>query len=279
MAALRYSLVVFGSVMTALTRRPASRRARLVTLWLVWLCLTATVFAQREPFQQMSDLLAQGYYNSAARLNGPDLIARFPEDPEAHYLYAMAMYLTGNLVGAAEELAEAVRLAGEEGPAYAHLRGMLLAANGDPAGALRTLENAFLRTREYGYAMDWGRVAWLAAEYDVALEAFAAAAATPQGSREMWPHLDAGRLLMLQGRPAEAIASFETAIDVFEQTDRGAVGPGSPAYVEAYYRLGEAYELLGDVTQAETHYRAARTADPNYTPAITALDRLSRSFD
>ena len=241
-------------------------------------CL-ATASAQREPFQQMSDLLAQGYYNSAARLNGPELIARYPEDPEAHFLYATALYLTDNLEGAAAELAEAVRLAGSEGPAYAHLRGMLQAANGDPAGALRTLQNAFLRTREYDFAMDWGRVAWLAAEYDEALEAFAAAAATPQGAREMWPHLDSGRLLLLQGRPAEAIAAFETAIDVFERTDRGEVGPGSPAYVEAYYRLGEVYEQLGDITQAETHYRAARTADPNYAPARLALDRLSRSFD
>lgn len=257
---------------------PARSNALLLAL-ATCLALAPSALAQREPFQQLSDLLAQGYYNSAARLNGPDLIARFPDDPEAHFLYARALYLTDNLDGSATELATAVRLAGEEGPAYAHLRGMLQAANGDPSGALRTLQNAFLRTREYEFAMDWGRVAWLAAEYDVALEAFAAAAETPQGTREMWPHLDTGRLLMLQGRDMEAIASFETAIDVFERTDRGEVGPGSPAYVEAYYRIGEAYERLGDITQAETHYRAARTADPNYAPAITALDRLSRSFD
>ncbi|HLU83226.1 MAG TPA: hypothetical protein VKZ43_07460, partial [Trueperaceae bacterium] len=110
-------------------------------------CLVMTASAQREPFQQMSDLLNQGYYNSAARLNGPELITRFPEDPEAHFLYAMALYLTDDLEGAATALAEAVRLAGSEGPQYAHLRGMLQAANGDPAGALRTLQNAFLRTR------------------------------------------------------------------------------------------------------------------------------------
>lgn len=275
---LRYSLVVF--VISATLRRPHGRRSLVKpALVLLAACLVMTASAQREPFQQMSDLLNQGYYNSAARLNGPELITRFPEDPEAHFLYAMALYLTDDLEGAATALAEAVRLAGSEVPQYAHLRGMLQAANGDPAGALRTLQNAFLRTRDYDYAMDWGRVAWLAAEYDEALEAFAAAASTEQGSREMWPHLDSGRLLMLQGRSAEAITAFESAIDVFERTDRGEVGPGSPAYVEAYYRLGEVYELLGDVTQAETHYRAARTADPNYAPARIALDRLSRSFD
>ena len=274
---LRYSLCVPDRAFN--TRPPRWLVSSLAVLAVAVLTLTSVAAAQREAFQQMSDLLAQGYFNSAARLNGPELIARYPEDPEAHFLYARALYLTNDLAGAAAALADAVRLAGEEGPAYAHLRGMLQAANGDPGGALRTLQNAFLRTREYEYAMDWGKVAWLAAEYDEAIAAFAAAADTTRGAREMWPHLDTGRLLMLQGRLNEAIAAFERAIDVFERTDRGEAGPGSPAYVEAYFRLGEVYERLGDVNQAETHYRAARTVDPNYAPAVTALDRLARSLD
>src|SRR5690606_22813991 len=141
------------------------------------------------------------------------------------------------------------------------------------------LQNAFLRTREYQYAMDWGRVAWQAAEYEEAIEAFRAAGETEEGSRELWPQLNMGRVLMLEGRLEEAIAAFNDAIDVFELIDRGEAGPGSPAYVEAYYRLGEAHEELGELDQAETNYRAARTADPNYAPAVAALDRLSRSFE
>lgn len=65
---------------------------------------------------------------------------------------------------------------------------------------------------------------------------------------------------------------------MFETTNPGGTRP-TPAYVEAYYRLGEAYEQLGDLARAEANYRAARTADPNYAPAVQALDRLSRSFD
>lgn len=251
----------------------------LLALSLAALALLPAAFAQRDAFEQMADLLDKGYYNSAARLNGPDLVGNFPDDPDAHFLFARALYLTGDLAGAKEELATAIALAGEEGPAYAHLGALLQAANGDPAGALRTLENAFLRTREYRYAMDWGRVAWQAAAYDEAIAAFQAASRTDQGSRELWPLLDMGRVLMLDGRLDEAIAAFNAAIDVFERIDRGEAGPGSPAYVEAYYRLGEAHEALGDIEQAETHYRAARTADPNYAPAIAALDRISRSFD
>jgi tetratricopeptide (TPR) repeat protein len=95
----------------------------------------------------------------------------------------------------------------------------------------------------------------------------------------MWPHLDRGRLYMFLGAYQDAITELNAAIDVFEATDPGGGRPGSPAYVEAFYRLGEAYEQLGDLDQAETNYRSARTADPNYAPAIAALDRLSRSFD
>lgn len=261
-------------------KSPSKRRLLVAYPFLLLLAMAVpSALAQRQAFEQMADLLAKGYYNSAARLNGPDLVATYPEDPEAHFLYARALYLTEDLSGAASELATAIALAEEEGPAYAHLGALLQAANGDPAGALRALENAFLRTRDYGYAMDWGRVAWQAAAYDEAIEAFRAAAQTVAGSRELWPLLNMGRVLMLEGRLEEAIVAFNDAIDVFELVDRGDAGPGTPAYVEAYYRLGEAHERLGDLEQAETNYRAARTADPNYAPAITALDRLSRNFE
>lgn len=258
-------------------RRRVARRVRAVLLCL--LLASPAAFAQREAFDQMIDLLDKGYYNSAARLNGPELVANYPDDAEAHYLYARALHFTGDLSGAGDQLAAAIALAGEEGPAFAHLGALLQAANGDPAGALRALKNAFLRTRDYDYAMDWARVAWQAAAYDEAIEAFQAAAQTAEGSRQMWPLLNMGRVLMLVGRLPEAIEAFNDAIDVFERVDRGEAGPGTPAYVEAYFRLGEAHEQLGELEQAETHYRAARTADPNYVPAITALDRLSRNFD
>ena len=243
------------------------------------LALSPAALAQREPFDQMRMLLATGYYNSAARLNGPDLVARFPEDPEAHYLYARALYLTGDYAGARAQLDRALELAGTEVPAYSQLNALLMAAEGDPQGALRLLQNAFLRTREYEYAMEWGRVAWQAANYDEAIQAFRMASETDVGSRQPWPFLDLGRVLMLSGRTEEAIQAFNQAIEVYERYDPGATGPGSPAYVEAFYRLGEAYESQGQLEQAETHYRAARTADPNYAPAVAALDRLSRTFD
>lgn len=226
----------------------------------------------------MQDLLDQGYYNSAARLNGPDLVSRYPDSGEAHYLYARALYLTNEWERAALHLQRALELDGESDPRFVNLQGLIRAAQGDPAGALRALQNAFLRSRDYAYAMDWGRVAWQAGQYEEAIQAFEAAAQTDRGARELWPWIDKGRLLMLLGRFEEAAQSFTRAIDVFEATNPGGSRP-TPAYVEAYFRLGEVFERLGDLARAEVNYRAARTADPNYTPAVQALDRLSRSFD
>jgi len=267
-----------------LDRRPGPRGSRGRGAWrvlaLVTLLLVAAVAAAQEnEFTQMRDLLDQGYYNSAARLNGPELVARYPDSGQAHFLYARALYLTGNLSGALTELDRAVALDGETDPAVVNLQGLLRAANGDPAGALRALQNAFLRSRDYQFAMDWGRVAWQAARYDEAIAAFDAAATTVEGRTKLWPYVDKGRLLVFTDRLPEAITAFNAAIDVFEATDPGEARPGSPAYVEAYYRLGEAYERLGEIDRAEVNYRAAKTADPNYAPAIQALDRLSRSFE
>lgn len=262
-------------------RRPrgAARRSRRWALALALLLPTALsgVALAQDAFTQMRDLLQRGHYNSAAQLNGPALVRDNPDSAEAHYLYARALYLTGNPRQARVQLDAALALAGNDLQAsYVNLNGLLRLSEGDAEGALRAMENAFVRTGSYEYAMDWGRVAWEVGAYEQALEAFATAAATERGQREPWPQLDRGRVLLLLDRPADAVPALEAAIDAFEASDPGGPRPPSPAYVEAFYRLGEAYEQLGALEQAEASYRSATSADPNYTPARTALDRLSR---
>lgn len=260
-------------------RRNAGVALLVATLLLSPLAAAQPSSSEQALFKQMRDLLAQGYYNSAARLNGPELVARFPDSGEAYYLLARALYMTGDLAGAGTALEHSITLNGDSDAGIVNLQGLLRAAQGDAVGALRALQNAFLRSRDYQYAMDWGRVAWQAAQYEEAIAAFDAAADTNRGKRELWPYIDKGRLLTLLADYGGAIKAFTTAIDVFEATDPGEARPGSPAYVEAYYRLGEVYERQGNIALAEINYRAARTADPNYAPAVQALDRLSRSFD
>ena len=260
-----------------------TRRGPLRGLTLLLAAVTLAVgpaYARDDAMAQMRDLLTRGYYNSAAQLNGPNLVERFPDDPEAHLLYARALYLVGDISAAQARLDQATALTSGSVPAsHVHLGGLLRFSQGDAVGAVRVLQNAFLREPLYGHAMDWARVAWQAGMYDEALEAFTAAGATARGRREPWPHVGRGRILMAMERTEEAIRAFETAIEVFEEFDTGDARLPSPAYVEAWYRLGEAYEALGHRTEAEVSYKAARSADPNYGPAVQAIDRLTRRVD
>ena len=243
---------------------------------LLTLALAGTAFAQ-DPVRAMRDLIERGYWHSAAQLNGPNLIAQRPDDPEAHLLFATALYLSGDVDAAAERLAHASSLVGGGVPAsHVHLAGLIRAEQGDLVGAARQLQNAFLRQPTYLHAMDWGRVAWQAGLADEAEAAFLAAAATTQGAREAWPHLARGRVLAGRGSWEAAIEAYRTALDVYEAHDPGGPRPPSPAYVEAWYRLGEAYEELGRLRDAEAAYRAARSVDPNHGPSVQAVDRLAR---
>ncbi|MEX2501109.1 MAG: tetratricopeptide repeat protein [Trueperaceae bacterium] len=261
-------------------RPTVRRRVRLRVLHIVasarLFALLATAAANLGP---MRDLLENGHYNAAAQLEGPNLIERFPADPEAHFLYARATWLTGDLDTARKMLDRALMLSETSPPDYVHLNGLLRAEEGDVIGSLRSLENAFLRSRRFEHAMDWGMVAWRTGEFEVALTAYERASDTDEGARSPWPHLNRGRLLARIGRTDAATRAFETAIEVFEASDPGGARPPSPAYVEAFYQLGRLREAAGDLVQAEQDYKAARSIDPNYTPAIQALDDLTRRLE
>ena len=244
------------------------------------LALAGGVARAQDPVAAMRDLIARGYWNSAAQLNGPNLVDARPEDPEAHLLLATALFLTGDVTGAAARLEVATSLVqGGVPAAHVHLGGLLRAAQGDGVGAVRQLQIAFLRQPSYAYAMDWGRIAWQTGLDEDALTAFAAAAETPEGQLEPWPELARGRVLASLERWDEAVAAFRRALDVFEANDPGLARPPGPAYVEAWYRLGESYEALGDFAQAEAAYKAARAVDPNHAPSVQAVDRLTRRLD
>lgn len=267
----------FGVTSQCLARTTRRQQAfRIGATLLAALALSGLVAAQ-PAFDQMEDLIERGYYNSAAQLNGPELVEAYPDHARAHYLYAWSLYLTGDMVSARRELEVALaRTETAEDADLTHLNGLLRAAEGDVAGALRALQNAFVRSGSYDHAMDWGRMAWQFGRFPEALEAFEAAAMTADGTSSLWPHLNRGRILLYLGENQLAVDAFLQAISVFEATDPGGTRPPSPGYVEAFFRLGQAFEALGRFEDAEIHYRSARSTDPNYTPAATALDRLSR---
>jgi tetratricopeptide (TPR) repeat protein len=230
------------------------------------------------PLLQMAELIDNGFFTIAAQEEGPRLLEQLPNHPQAHYLYSYALYRTGNTQQARDALERAMALQGTPAdPRHEWLLGLLLAATGDLAGSQALLARVFEESGFYRVAMDWGRVAWQRGDYVSALEAFVAAGQTEEGMREPWPFLNQGRLLMQLQRYEEAVDAFNTAITVYEAVDTAAEELPSPAYVESYYRLGEVYELLGDVEQAANYYGLARVADPLYMPAANALDRLKAS--
>ena len=238
----------------------------------------ASVGAAQSALDRMTSNLNEGFYSVAAQVDGPALVQERPDDPEAHYFYSNALYLTGNIAQARTELDAALAL-GPPADDYRYhlLNGLLRAAEGDSEGAERLLRATFVRAQTYEVATAWGRVAWQSGDYEEALEAYTAAAATPEGGREVWAQLNRGRMFKALGRFEEAVEAFQASIQIFIANDPGGNAPPSPGYIEAFFRLGELYEAQGDLKSAEAQYKAARGADPNYAPAIAALDRLARS--
>jgi len=279
----RFALAWAGSMRTMMPSRfarPPRGRTLLTTLLLAWVGLAAT---QDDPTATLRDLLARGFYNAAAQLEAPNLVEQYPNDPEVQFLYARATYLTGDLRTARTALTAASGLLEARGlplPAtYVHLDGLLLDAVGATDAALVRLREAFAMSGAYREAMDLGRVAWRDGRLDEALRAYAAAAETEVGADEPWPLLNQGRILVRLGRTAEARNVLQAVITRLESDGQVTLGGASPAYVEAYYRLGEAFELEGSVALAQEAYQEARRIDPGFTPAIQALDRLARPSD
>lgn len=269
--------------MGMLLLRMLTFRFRMLPLTVLLLCCTLLAgSAAAQSLQQLRDQLDRGLYSSAARVTGPALLEQFPADQQVRYLYSLALYLTGNSEEASRQF-ELLPATTSEVPEadYLHLSGLLRAARGDPAGALPDLTRAYSLSRTYRHAMDWARTAWQAQDYETALQAYLLAAGTERGSREPWPFLDQGRLLITLGRYEEAVTALERAIQVFEEGDTDDSRP-SPAYVEAFYRLGIAHQRRGEqegsaefLSLAENNYRAALSADPDYQPAASALAALS----
>jgi tetratricopeptide (TPR) repeat protein len=239
--------------------------------------ITGFSFAQNS-LEQLRQNLANGYYASAAQISGPSAIREEPDNPEAYFLYSKALYYTDNFPLARTQFDKAMSLVSNPTPDYLHLNGLITAAEGNLTEAVTLLETAFLRSQNYSMAMDWGRIAWQAGDFDTALEAFAAASTTEQGQKELSPHLNRGRILQLsKGDNEAAITAYKNALTIFDENDPGDNVPVPPGVVEANFRLGEIYESLGDNATAKSYYDAALFYDRNYTPAQNALTRLLRN--
>jgi tetratricopeptide (TPR) repeat protein len=282
-----------------LTRTQFQSLALLSRASLVFLVLSIGFSLAQNSLEQLRQNLDNGYYASAAQISGPAAIREDPDNPEAYFLYSKALYYTENFPLARIQFDKAMSLTSNPTPDYIHLNGLITAAEGNLTEAVTLLETAFLRSQNYVMAMDWGRIAWQAGDFDMALKAYEAASTTEGGQKELAPHLNRGRILQLsKGDYEGAITAYKTAITIFEENDPGGnasvppgvveendpsddvpvpPGPVPPGVVEAYFRLGEIYESLGDAPLAKSYYEVAVSLDRNYTPAQNALTRLLRN--
>jgi tetratricopeptide (TPR) repeat protein len=228
-----------------------------------------------EPFSTMDSYLAEGRYDLAVQVEGPRLIEAYPQEAEAFFLYSHALYLTGNSQEARLHIDRALALSPDE-PRYRWLEALIGAEEGHAKSAEDTLQTLFDSIPSYSLAMDWGRVAWQAGDYDGAISAFKAAQQTEEGRVQAWPYLNEARLLGYLDRYEEAIEVLQTAIDILETTDTGdtTLPSPNPAYVEAIYLVGEAYERLEQYEEAIANYYSALLYDPLHQPSRLALNRL-----
>jgi tetratricopeptide (TPR) repeat protein len=242
-----------------------------------------------EPIRQN---IKDGLYTLVIQVSAPELLEREPNNPEAHFLLAYALYYSNDFTQARLELNQALNLNLTRTPEVDHLDGLLKATEGDRNQALVLLKKAFTQSSDYtpasdlasdytmasdyNMAMEWGRIAWENQQFQEALEAFAAAAKTTEGKKLMWPELNRGRILHLALQDYDAaIKAYNQAIKTFDDNDPNPGEQPPPGYVEAFFRLGQIYEAKGDIPTAISNYEVARFADQAYEPAIAALKRLA----
>ena len=79
-----------------------------------------------------------------------------------------------------------------------------------------------------------------------------------------WANL--GIVLDQQGKLDEAAASFQKAIQYAGNVEMA---------VQLHYRLGNLLTKKGDAPQAAEHYREALKLEPDFSPAVEALRKIS----
>lgn len=266
------SIVRFFARFVAVTRRGW----RVVAMWVLLGAFLGYAQEASEPFADMEQLLAEGRYALATQVEGPTLVSRFADDPYAHYLYARALYLVGDVEAAQRALEEALANLDTTDAAalpYLTLQGELAAAQGETERAQTLLQEVFVRQPNYANASNWGQVAWQAADYDAALEAFRAAQDYTATSEETASALlNYARVLRLANQPEEAVRVLEDLLDILDAQVITELPP--PAYAQAFLLLGTIYQDQGDIGKARANYEAARLADPNAVAATVALEQL-----
>ncbi len=244
------------------------------------------------------ELLAAGSIDSAVSLLR-QLIAKHPENPDAHLLLGSSLALAPRQSEAIAELRRAIELRPSFPQAHNTL-GMALARFGEPQAAQEAFQRALELDPELAEAhANLGLVLAQQARFAEAREHLSRAVDLRKGlpATAYWHYL-IGKTLSEEGQVAEAAAQFKEAtllrpdygpaylalglarkllLDreaALEALQRAAAL--SPQDAEAAYELGIQLQSLGKIEQAVVHLRHADELRPDSRPILFALHRALR---
>jgi tetratricopeptide (TPR) repeat protein len=183
-------------------------------------------------------------------------------NPSAHYIRAIALLEQGDTTRAVEDLKKSIDQDQTYYEAYLQL-GELYAMKKNPMAA-DYLKNALTirpQSKEAYYML--GMFYQETGVYDKALETYQKLAMVDTSFRN--PPYNAGYIYLVY------LKDFPMAVKLFTEALKR-----DPAYYEAIYNRGLAYELMGNDANAREDYQRVLKIEVNYDKAIEALNRLDK---
>ena len=182
-----------------------------------------------------------------------DAVAKFPNDPLAHYTLGVALEKTGRIQEAISHYEQALRIKPDSAEAYNGL-GHVLAGAGKIQEAIGDYEHALRLAPDYAEAhnnlgimlKNQGRVPEAIAHYEQALRIKPDLAEV---------HYNLGVALEQAGMGPEAIGQYEQALRI------------NPEFAEAYNNLGAALWRAGGIQEARQYYEQALRLKPDFGEA------------
>ncbi|HUI06608.1 MAG TPA: tetratricopeptide repeat protein [Verrucomicrobiae bacterium] len=186
-----------------------------------------------------------------------DAVARFPNQPRAHYNLGDALLRAGRVQEAVAQYEQAVRIQPDYAAAHNNL-GFALMELGQVQDAIRHFQQALRINPDFAEAhYNLGVALMGLGQVQDAIRHFQQALRIKPDDVNI--HYNLANILMRLGRLSEAIAHYEQALRI------------KPDFAEAHSNLGFTLEQVGRLPEAIAHYEQALRIKPDYAEAQNNL--------
>jgi tetratricopeptide (TPR) repeat protein len=203
--------------------------------------------------------LTQGRFRDALQLSQGVVKAR-PQSTDAHFVYAQALFKSGDLTGAERELSGLAKLRPNSPDVYTWI-GMLYEAKNDLARARASFERAL--------ALEPGSRSALAGLVDVDLKTGKTASALDRIEKQAAANPRDPQLAMMKGHAYFAVRDFAKAETAFRT-----LLDLEPNSMDGYSNLGALYILQNRLDEARKTFEEMATRDKNPVVAETMLGTI-----